>query len=145
MRIGEAAAAAGMTTKTIRFYEDRGLLPPAERSANGYREYGHNTLSRLEFIRRSRAAGLALAQIQDTLRIRDNGLTPCTHVREVLGKQLTDLDRHIAKLITDVLDLAAGREILWATDLNRGGAALLISVLEAHNRCRSRPHRPGSA
>lgn len=98
MRIGETAAAAGITTKTIRFYEDRGLLPPTERSANGYREYGHDTLSRLEFIRRSRAAGLALAQIQDILRIRDNGLTPCTHVREVLGKQLTDLDRHMAEL-----------------------------------------------
>jgi len=39
MRIGEAAAAAGMTTKTLRFYEDRGLLPPAERASNGYRDY----------------------------------------------------------------------------------------------------------
>lgn len=98
MRIGEAAAAVGMTTKTIRFYEDRGLLPPAERSANGYRDYAHDTLSRLEFIRRSQIAGLTLAQIQDILRIRDNGFTPCTHVRDVLGKQLTDLDRQIAEL-----------------------------------------------
>jgi DNA-binding transcriptional MerR regulator len=98
MRIGEAAAAVGMTTKTIRFYEDRGLLPPAERSPNGYRDYAHDTLSRLEFIRRSQIAGLTLAQIQSILRIRDNGITPCTHVRNVLGKQLMDLHRQIAEL-----------------------------------------------
>ncbi|WP_346927850.1 heavy metal-responsive transcriptional regulator [uncultured Arthrobacter sp.] len=98
MRIGEAAAAVGMTTKTIRFYEGRGLIPQAERSANGYRDYGHDTLSRLEFIRRSQVAGLTLAQIHNIMRIRDDGLTPCAHVRDVLEKQLGDLDRQIAEL-----------------------------------------------
>ncbi|WP_244520171.1 MerR family transcriptional regulator [Arthrobacter crystallopoietes] len=51
------------------------MLPPAERSANGYREYGRDTISRLEFIRRSQIAGLTLAQIQGILQIRDNGIT----------------------------------------------------------------------
>lgn len=98
MRIGETAAAAGMTPKTIRFYEERGLLPPAERSANGYREYEHPTVGRLEFIRRGQMAGLTLAQIHDILRIRDAGVTPCSHVRDVLARQLTDLDRQIAEI-----------------------------------------------
>lgn len=98
MRIGEAAAAVGLTTKTIRFYEDRGLLPPAERAGNGYREYAQDTVSRLEFIRRSQVAGLTLAQIQGILRIRDAGSTPCTHVRDVLALHLTALDRRIAEL-----------------------------------------------
>lgn len=98
MRIGEVAAAVGMTTKTIRFYEDRGLLPAAERSTNGYRDYGRDTTSRLEFIRRSQTAGLTLAQIQGILQIRDDGHPPCTHVRDVLGKQIMDLDRQIAEL-----------------------------------------------
>ena len=44
MRIGEAAAAVGMTTKALRFYENQGLLPPAERAANGYRDYTDETL-----------------------------------------------------------------------------------------------------
>ena len=39
MRIGELAEAAGTTTKTLRFYEDQGLLPPAERTPGGYRDY----------------------------------------------------------------------------------------------------------
>lgn len=98
MRIGAAAAAVGITSKTIRFYEDRGLLPPAERSANGYREYGRDSISRLKFIRRCQIAGLTLAQIQGILCIGGSGITPCTRVRDVLGQQLIDLDERIAEL-----------------------------------------------
>lgn len=98
MRIGEAAAAAGMTTKTLRFYEDRGLLPPAERASNGYRDYAGEIITRLKFIRRGRAAGLTLAQISDILSIRDHGSAPCTHVRDLLAGQLDALDAQIAEL-----------------------------------------------
>lgn len=98
MRIGEAAAAAGMTAKTLRFYEDRGLLPAVDRTPNGYRDYAHETVSRLEFIRRGRTAGLTLAQIGDILSVRDIGQAPCVHVRDLLAKQLSDLDAQIAEL-----------------------------------------------
>ncbi|WP_426990682.1 MerR family transcriptional regulator [Pseudarthrobacter sp. Y6] len=98
MRIGETAAAAGTTAKTLRFYEDRGLLPVADRAPNGYRDYPHETVSRLEFIRRGRTAGLTLAQIGDILSIRDIGQDPCLHVRDLLVKQLRDLDAQIAEL-----------------------------------------------
>ena len=57
MRIGELAAATGTTTKTLRFYEDSGLLPPAERAANGYRDYGQDAVNRLDFIHRGRPPG----------------------------------------------------------------------------------------
>ncbi len=99
MRIGETAAAAGMTTKTLRFYEDRGLLPAADRAPNGYRDYAQETVDRLEFIRRGRTAGLTLAQIGDILSVRDIGQAPCLHVRDLLAKQLRDLDARIAELI----------------------------------------------
>ena len=98
MRIGETAAAAGLTAKTLRFYEDRGLLPAAARRPNGYRDYAQETVSRLEFIRRGRTAGLTLAQIGDILSVRDNGQAPCVHVRDLLAKQLRDLDARIAEL-----------------------------------------------
>lgn len=129
MRIGEAAAAVGMTTKTIRFYEDRGLLPPAERFANGYRDYAHDTLSRLEFIRRSQIAGLTLAQIQGILRIRDNGITPCTHVRDVLGKQLMDLDRQIAELTALRVTVAEQYATAEAADPQRCDAEQICSYI----------------
>ncbi|MBT2547206.1 heavy metal-responsive transcriptional regulator [Arthrobacter sp. ISL-65] len=98
MRIGEAAAAAGMTAKTLRFYEDSGLLPEANRSSNGYRHYNHESVTRLEFIRRGRAAGLTLAQIREILALRDAGEAPCTHVQELLEVQLAALDQQIAEL-----------------------------------------------
>ena len=48
VRIGEAAAAAGMTTKALRFYEQHGLLPPVHRGPNGYRDYPPEALARLQ-------------------------------------------------------------------------------------------------
>lgn len=63
MRIGELAEAAGTTTKTLRFYEDQGLLPPAERTPGGYRDYTTESLTRIDFIHRGQAVGLSLAQI----------------------------------------------------------------------------------
>ena len=98
MRIGEAAAAAGMTTKTLRFYEQQGLLPPAHRCPNGYRDYSPETVARLEFIRRSKLAGLTLTQIGEILRVRDAGQAPCAHVVAHLAQHLTDLDNQIAEL-----------------------------------------------
>ena len=99
MRIGEVAAAGGVTAKTVRFYERSGLLPPPARSANGYRSYAEDSVGRLRFIRRGQAAGLTLAQIGDILRLRDDGRAPCAHVGDLLSRQLADLDRQIAELL----------------------------------------------
>ncbi len=62
MRIGELAAATGTTTKTLRFYEDAGLLHPAGRTPTGYRQYSEDAVARLDFIRRGRSAGLTQAR-----------------------------------------------------------------------------------
>ena len=67
MRIGELAEAAGTTTKTLRFYEEQGLLPPAERTPAGYRDYTPDAVSRIDFVHRGQAAGLTLAQIKQIL------------------------------------------------------------------------------
>src|SRR3954453_15079556 len=98
MRIGELAAATGTTTKTLRFYEESGLLAPAQRAANGYRDYGPEALSRLDFIRRGRVAGLTLAQVREVIDIRDAGDAPCDHVHRLLTARVADIDRQIADL-----------------------------------------------
>jgi DNA-binding transcriptional MerR regulator len=98
VRIGQAAEAAGMTTKTLRFYEERGLLPAAERAPNGYRDYGEATVERLGFIRRARTAGLSLAQIGEILSVRDHGHAPCARVADLLAGQLAALDAQLAEL-----------------------------------------------
>ncbi len=98
MRIGELAAASGTTTKTLRFYEDAGLLPATARTPGGYRDYTLDAVARLDFIRRGQAAGLTLAQIRQVLQIRDDGRPPCEHVRDLLGQRLSDLDTQITEL-----------------------------------------------
>lgn len=98
MRIGEAAAAAGMTTKTLRFYEQQGLVPLPERSSNGYRDYPPDVVARLDFIRRGKLAGLSLTEIRDILQVRDAGEAPCIHVADHLARQLASLDDQIAEL-----------------------------------------------
>lgn len=99
MRIGELADAAGTTTKTLRFYEDQGLLPPAERTSSGYRDYRPEAVTRIDFIHRGQAAGLTLAQIRQILDIRDHGQAPCDHVRDLLDTRLTDIEQQISHLI----------------------------------------------
>src|SRR5699024_2058670 len=98
MRIGELASAAGTSTKTLRFYEAKGLLPAPNRTAAGYRDYEPTVLDRLNFVRRGQAAGLTLAQIQQVLEIRDGGQAPCGHVRDLLDKRLVDIEHQLRSL-----------------------------------------------
>ncbi|MEJ1091697.1 heavy metal-responsive transcriptional regulator [Microbacterium istanbulense] len=98
MRIGELAEAAGTTAKTLRFYEDQGLLPPAERTPSGYRDYAPDAVARIDFVHRGQAAGLTLAQIRQILAIRDGGRAPCEHVRDLLDARLAEIEQQIAQL-----------------------------------------------
>ncbi|MFE4410181.1 MerR family transcriptional regulator [Streptomyces sp. NPDC056821] len=67
MRIGELAAAVGVTTRTVRHYHHLGLLPEPERRANGYRHYGLRHAVALARIRRLTELGLGLAEVRDVL------------------------------------------------------------------------------
>ncbi|VWB72201.1 MerR family transcriptional regulator [Burkholderia metallica] len=67
MKIGELAKASGLAASRIRFYEASGLLEPARRQANGYREYGSEALTRLSIIDRAQRAGFALDEIRAIL------------------------------------------------------------------------------
>jgi DNA-binding transcriptional MerR regulator len=99
MRIGELAKLTNTSAKTIRFYEDSGLLPPPARSASGYRDYGPDIVDRLRFIHRGQAAGLTLQKVRQILAIRDRGEEPCGHVRQVLNTRLDQVRAQIAELV----------------------------------------------
>jgi MerR family transcriptional regulator, copper efflux regulator len=100
MRIGALAAATGATTKTIRFYEQAGLLSDPPRTPAGYRDYPPGTSDRLEFIHTAKGAGLTLAEIRGILAIRDDGQPPCTHVTALLQQHLADVEQRLAELHT---------------------------------------------
>jgi len=98
MRIGELADRAGVTTKTIRFWESTGLLADPTRTSSGYRDYGPQSIDRLEFIRHAKTAGLTLAEIRQVLVLSDDGRPPCEHVTELINRHLSDLDHRIREL-----------------------------------------------
>lgn len=98
MLIGELAAAAGLPSQTIRFYERKGLLPEPERGANGYRTYDPSMLTRLNFIQTAQAAGLTLAEIASIIDLRDDGTVPCAHVASLIDRKLANVRARIKDL-----------------------------------------------
>ncbi len=98
MRIGEVARQAGTTPKTIRYYEEIGLMPEAVRAPNGYRDYGEDAVYRLAFIRDAQASGLSLSEIHSILDLRSRGQSTCEHVAGLLERHLSILDAHIESM-----------------------------------------------
>jgi DNA-binding transcriptional MerR regulator len=98
MRIGELANQLGINTKTIRYYEEIGLIPPAPRTSGGYREYSDTDADRLTFIRTAQRLGLSLEEVSEILSLRERGERPCAYVRDVIGQQLASIDKRIAEL-----------------------------------------------
>lgn len=98
MKIGELATACSVPTQTIRYYERRGLLPPAARTPNGYRSYDASAIGRIQFIQRAQAAGLTLAEITGVIQVRSDGTAPCEHVDGLLHDKLADVDDRIGEL-----------------------------------------------
>jgi MerR family transcriptional regulator, copper efflux regulator len=98
MRIGELADDVGITTETIRYYEKVGLIAPPTRTASGYRDYDRPALDRLRFIRTAQTVGFTLGEIGEILDLRDDGETPCDHVRHLIARHAADLDARIRDL-----------------------------------------------
>ena len=88
LRVGQLAEATGVPTKTIRYYEQVGVLPAASRSAAGYRQYYRRDIDRLLFVRRARSLGLPLARLRDlTAGLEGAG---CAAVRPQLKHLVTE-------------------------------------------------------
>jgi DNA-binding transcriptional MerR regulator len=98
MRIGDVAARSGVSAKALRYYEEIGLMTPADRTASGYRLYDDTVLDRLAFIRGCQALGFSLGEIRGIVALRDRGDTPCGHVRELLRERADDIGRTIREL-----------------------------------------------
>lgn len=98
MRIGELTRRTDVPTKTIRYYEDIGLMPGPPRTPAGYRDYGEDAGARLGFIRAAQSVGLSLGEIREVLAFRDRGEIPCAHVAALIERRAADLSERIAAL-----------------------------------------------
>jgi DNA-binding transcriptional MerR regulator len=98
LRIGQLAAEAGFTPKTLRYYEGLGLLSPDRRSESGYRLYSEAAVERLRFVSRARALGLRLEDIRHILEISDEGRVPCEHAVAVVDRELARIGQQMTRL-----------------------------------------------
>ena len=98
MQIGEVAAQVGLNPKTIRYYEEIGVLPPPQRTPAGYRLYTAATRARLQFIGQAKAVGLTLGEIRDILTLKHTGQIPCPHVLALVAEKIAAIDTQLRTL-----------------------------------------------
>ncbi len=95
--VAAAAAASGLPAKTVRYYDEIGLVRPA-RAANGYRAYGPAELRKLAFVARARDLGFSIEDCRALLDLYDDRSRASADVRRVAAGHLERIDRKIAEL-----------------------------------------------
>ncbi|MGF1535855.1 MAG: heavy metal-responsive transcriptional regulator [Elainellaceae cyanobacterium] len=112
LKIGQVAQESRLPVKTIRYYEDIGLLDPTvARSPSGYRLFAPAVLNRLSFIKRAQSLGLSLDEVRQVLGVHDQGQLPCGDVKEYLVEKLAAVQTQIDELTTlqgELQDLLSG-------------------------------------
>ena len=98
LRIGQLKERSGVPIKTIRYYEELGLIQAAARTEGGFRLFGEEAVQRLAFIKRSQTLGLSLAEIGEILQIHDRGEAPCANVTRTLEHKVQAIDEQIEQL-----------------------------------------------
>jgi DNA-binding transcriptional MerR regulator len=118
LRIGALATCARTNAPTIRYYEEIGLLPRAERQSGGQRTYADEDVTRLNFIRRCREFGFSIDRVRALVELVQDRQRSCFHARDLANEHLTEvrsklkeiraLERGIAKFVADCDSLCSG-------------------------------------
>lgn len=99
LTIKQAATLAGVGIETVRFYEREDLIPQPPRTESGYRQYPHETVVRIRFIKRAQNLGFSLPEIKDLLSLRLDPKTTPADIRKRAKQKITDIDEKIRNLI----------------------------------------------
>ncbi len=98
MNIGQASKKSGVSAKMIRYYEQISLIPKADRTDAGYRDYSDMDVHMLRFIRRARDLGFSVAEIGDLLGLWRNEARQSSEVKRLAQSHVEELERKIAGL-----------------------------------------------
>jgi DNA-binding transcriptional MerR regulator len=98
MKIQDLSQMAGVSAKTIRYYEEIGLLPAPARTENNYRQYGEQDVDRLRLVAGARRLDLSLDDIQEILAMRDQGEAPCRVLLERMEEKANEIAERIHAL-----------------------------------------------
>lgn len=96
---GEVARRCGVSPDTVRHYERLGLVPPAQRTQAGYRQYPDSTCRRVQVVRAALRVGLTLRQLGAVFTARDRGALPCHEVRRLATVRLGQVEEEIRELL----------------------------------------------
>ena len=110
MNVGEAARRAGLSPKTLRYYDEVGVVSPA-RAESGYRTYSEEDVHRLRFLGRARRLGFPLERCRTLLSLYTDEARHSREVKRVVAEQVAEIERRVRALesIRDTLErLAAG-------------------------------------
>lgn len=102
LTIGQVSKEVGLPAKTIRYYEDIQLLPPAKRMDNTYRKYSNEDIKKLRFIKQARTLGLFLSEIKELIEESFEG--SCEHLK---AKMVLQIPQYIASIKKRINDLQA--------------------------------------
>ena len=122
--IGEVCEATGLSPRTVRYYEELGLLPGVRRRAGGRRVYGADEVERLRFIQRLKAMGLTLAEVKElnaVYSIAGSTRAMLERLDELLGRQLEGVDARIAELMGLRDEIQKYRDHVAARTATMGG------------------------
>jgi len=96
--IGQLAKLSGVHLETIRYYERIGIMPKPGRLPNGYRQYEHRHLKRLNFVHKSRDLGFSLKTIRLMLMMVDHNELSCGEIHDITVEQLGEIDAKMRRL-----------------------------------------------
>jgi DNA-binding transcriptional MerR regulator len=136
LSIGVLAERTGSSVPTVRYYEEIGLLPKAQRGRGGQRLYDESDLKRLTFVRRCRDFDLPIETIRELVSLIDNPEQDCSKARDVAELHLTHMRKKLAEL--RALENGLSRFATACTERCAGGPArdcVILEDLSAGDNC----------
>ncbi|HDW1411432.1 TPA: Cu(I)-responsive transcriptional regulator [Klebsiella oxytoca] len=98
MNISDVAKKTGLTSKAIRFYEEKGLVTPPLRSENGYRSYSQQHLDELTLLRQARQVGFNLEECRELIFLFNDPSRHSADVKRRTLEKVAEIERHISEL-----------------------------------------------
>ena len=98
MNIGQAAAKSGLPVKTLRYYEEVGLVSPARIEGNDYRDYSARDVEHLRFLQRARAAGFSIGVCKELLELYQDENRRCSHVKKLMLEKIEQVEIQLREL-----------------------------------------------
>ncbi len=116
LKIGELSSRSNVPVKTIRYYEELGLIGAIDRTEGQFRLFHPEVINRLRFIKQLQRLGLSLKEIGECLVIYDAGQLPCGDIQAKLESHVQEIDRQVDDLLKLRQELATVLE-KWQTSL----------------------------